>query len=160
MSFLRSLSLSAILVVSVSPAAFADDAADDLKALQGSWSVSEATSNGVPIPDEFRDKMTFIFEKDVLRLEGPLAAQPDEPKPEFPELRFTLNTSNSPRSLDLTALNGPQKGTSLPGIYEVKGDTLKFCAPNQPKGTMRPTEFAAQEGSNNVYFLLKRKPAK
>jgi uncharacterized protein (TIGR03067 family) len=155
------LSCIAVLLFALGPwIPPADQAADDLKALQGTWLVAEATNQGEPIPEEFRVQMSFVFEKDVMRLEGPMAAEPGGEKPDFPRLRIKLDPSTTPHSFDMTALNGPDKDMTVPAIYEIKGDELKFCAPNRPKDAKRPTSFSAPKDSGNIYFVLKRKPAK
>jgi uncharacterized protein (TIGR03067 family) len=158
MSRLLCLAWFALAVV---PTGFgADDEADDLKALQGTWVVTDATNDGEPIPDEFRETMTLIFDKEKLRFEGPLAAEAGQ-KPEFPEFRFKIDTKASPRAIDMTALNGPQKDQLVPALYEIKGDVLKLCGPSRPdKDSKRPTSITAEKGSEQILFVLKRKPAK
>src|SRR5262249_38099896 len=44
---------------------------------------------------------------------------------------FTLDPSKRPKWLDNTPEQGPNKGQSLPAIYELQGDTLKLCFDNE-----------------------------
>ena len=53
---------------------------------------------------------------------------------------YTINYANNGRTI------------TYPGLYEVDGDTLKFCY--ALRGTDRPTE--CQEGPSNVLYLFKR----
>ena len=42
----------------------------------------------------------------------------------------------------------------MPGIYELKGDTLKVCFAKP--GQNRPTEFTTKQGTGFLYCLYKR----
>jgi uncharacterized protein (TIGR03067 family) len=59
--------------------------------------------------------------------------------------RFRIDPTKKPRAIDYTMTEGPTKGKTQLGIYELDGDTVKFCfaAP----GKERPTDFTAEEGS-------------
>ena len=60
---------------------------------------------------------------------------------------FTLGTAQSPRQIDI------KSGTAaLPCIYELDGDTLTWCHPQD--GQARPTEFKAGDG--RYVFVFKR----
>ena len=67
-----------------------------------------------------------------------------------------LDPSRSPKALDVTVAEGPNKGAVMLGIYEINGDTLKVCFDAQ--GKKRPTEFTSPPGSD--YFVNVHKRAK
>jgi uncharacterized protein (TIGR03067 family) len=63
---------------------------------------------------------------------------------------FALDATQSPKAITFT----PEKGDeTAPGIYEIKGDTLRLCFTNGPS---RPKEFAAPKGSDARLMVLQR----
>jgi len=65
-----------------------------------------------------------------------------------------LDPSKSPKTIDVTMIEGPNKGAIMLGIYEIDGDTLKVCFDAQ--GKKRPTEFKSAPGSENFVNVHKR----
>jgi uncharacterized protein (TIGR03067 family) len=57
----------------------------------------------------------------------------------------------SPKALEITGTDGPNKGKTFPAIYELKGDTLTVCY--DLSGKARPTEFKSKAGTQ--LFLAK-----
>jgi uncharacterized protein (TIGR03067 family) len=69
---------------------------------------------------------------------------------------FKLDPTQKPAAVDLTALDGKYKGTVSPGIYELKGDTLRWCQSDDEKSTKRLKEFVSPEESRIYVFTFKR----
>jgi uncharacterized protein (TIGR03067 family) len=71
---------------------------------------------------------------------------------------FKVDVSSKPKQIDVSFTEGPEKGKSLLGIYELEGDTYKVCLafPGKP----RPKAFATKAGSGCVLEVLKREKAK
>jgi uncharacterized protein (TIGR03067 family) len=67
---------------------------------------------------------------------------------------FKVDPSKKPKTIDVTFTDGPDKGKTLLGIYELEGDTYKVCV--DPEGKNRPTEFKIKPGSGHVLQVLKR----
>jgi uncharacterized protein (TIGR03067 family) len=67
---------------------------------------------------------------------------------------FRLDPSRSPKAVDTTPSEGPDKGKTVRGIYELEGDTLRTCV--APPGEERPSEFAAEVETNFMLFVYKR----
>jgi len=68
---------------------------------------------------------------------------------------FKVDISKKPKQIDVLFSEGPEKGKTSLGIYELEGDTYKVCiglADNQN----RPTEFVSKPGSGHVLEVLKR----
>lgn len=71
---------------------------------------------------------------------------------------FKLDPTKKPKQINMTVKEGDKfvKMTSL-GIYELKGNTLKWAA-NEPGKDQRPDEFAEREGM--LYVVLERQKKK
>jgi uncharacterized protein (TIGR03067 family) len=140
----RALAATALAVLLLLPAAFlrADDpppAAD--KDLEGEWDVTAGFRNGKDTPP--LERLVYTFRGGVLS---------GDEKPGKYAVR--ADAAKTPRAIDLTPQDGPDKGKPSLGIYEVKGDVLRLCVAEQGKD--RPTEFASKEGSNADLTTLKR----
>jgi uncharacterized protein (TIGR03067 family) len=67
---------------------------------------------------------------------------------------FKVDVTSTPKRIDATFTKGPDKGKTMLGIYELKGDTYKVCF--DVNGKNRPSEFASTPGSGHVLQVLKR----
>jgi len=67
---------------------------------------------------------------------------------------FKVDPSKKPKTIDVTFSDGPEKGKTTLGIYELEGDTYKACI--DPAGKARPTEFAIKPGSGHALVIHKR----
>jgi uncharacterized protein (TIGR03067 family) len=68
-----------------------------------------------------------------------------------------LNTTKTPKALDLIFSSGPEAGTRSLGIYELDGDSWKLCLTTT--AAPRPTKFATEPGSGNALETLTRETA-
>jgi uncharacterized protein (TIGR03067 family) len=116
----------------------AGDAKKDSARLQGTWKAS------------FEDK------KLVLTIKGDqfTFTMGDEKY----QGTFKLDPSKKPKHIDMTVKKGDKfvNKTSV-GIYELKGNTLKWAA-NEPGKDQRPDEFRETEGM--LYVVLDRQKKK
>jgi len=137
------------LVVSGGTGTRADDKADvekELKKFEGTWTVESVAAGGMEIPIDNFKGMTVTFEGDKYTVKmGDQVIQVATQK---------LDPSKSPKTLDGTVAEGPDKGTVILGIYEISGDTLKVCF--DPEGKKRPTEFKTAAGSQTTLAVYKR----
>lgn len=133
----------------------------ELVKLAGTWEVIEATHDGEPALQEEIRGFRFVFRDNTLKLCGPAPQGEDE---------FQLRIIGTPQSgaVDLVQMvKGalPREQTTpliydlqeetTPAIHEVRGDTLRMCLPL--RGAMqRPTSFAAEKGSRETSFVLRR----
>jgi hypothetical protein len=69
--------------------------------------------------------------------------------------KFKLDPSKSPRHIDYEVLEGPAKGGTMQGIYELEGNTVKFCF--GPPGGERPSKFESQLGERRTFSVWKKK---
>jgi len=66
---------------------------------------------------------------------------------------FKLDLTKTPKQYNFTITDGPAKGKTGPCIYELEGDTWKFCSSFRTSEC--PTEFATKPGSGTVFEILK-----
>jgi uncharacterized protein (TIGR03067 family) len=133
----------------------ANDAKADLEKLQGVWVVTAIEEGGESTTaKDLPAAITVTFKGDKMVMDGPLAAPKGE-KPVKPEFTVKLDPSQKPKAIDTVALGGKFKGKTGKGIYQLDGDELKLCLPNQ-ESKDRPTEFKSLAGSDLVVMTLKR----
>ena len=127
----------------------ADDKADlekEVRKFQGAWTFESSETGGEKLPAGELKGFILIFEgaKHTVK-KGDEVIQVGTQK---------LDPSKSPKTIDVTMTEGPNKGTVMLGIYEIDGDTLKVCF--DPQGKKRPTEFKSAPGSENFVNVHKR----
>jgi uncharacterized protein (TIGR03067 family) len=110
-----------------------DDAREELKKWQGSWTTT-AEYNGEKSPDKFitsikDDKFTVKLGDKIID-----------------SGTFKLGVDKKLKTIDATSDFGPNKGNILLGIYEMDGDTIKVCFAEKE----RPKEFSAKKDSGQV----------
>jgi uncharacterized protein (TIGR03067 family) len=68
--------------------------------------------------------------------------------------RFVLDPGEKVGRIDLIPLDGPEKGTTFPGIYERDGETLKLCVSWASGGRgERPVAFVSRHGRGDDIYL-------
>jgi uncharacterized protein (TIGR03067 family) len=127
--------------------------ADDAKKLQGKWEVVELVAYGKKVDLATIKGVKFLFAADKLTIQPP-----NDKLEEIVARTYTLKIEpkKQPAQVDLISLDGPNKGNVSPGIYELKGDTLRWCQSDDPKSKERPKGFTSPEKSAFYLFTLKR----
>jgi uncharacterized protein (TIGR03067 family) len=110
--------------------------ADVLKQIQGTWKFTEHQADGKSASKEELSKMkiTFTGDKWVVQQDGK-SIQAGTHK---------FDPSKKPGHVDAAVSEGEGKGTTMLGIYEITGDTMKVCF--DQAGKQRPASFAAKAG--------------
>ena len=118
---------------------------EELKRLGGTWRFLEEEVEGTKIPKE-------VFAKDTLILNGQHFTSFVAGK--RVNGVFKIDLVAKPKSIDITFSEGPGKGQTHKGIYELKGDTQKFCiaGPNKP----RPDAFVSKPLSGHIVQVMER----
>jgi uncharacterized protein (TIGR03067 family) len=118
---------------------------DELKRFKATWRFVEIEVQGQKVPEK-------AFEKDTLVLKGNQFTSYVAGK--VVHGLFKIDPLAKPKTIDIIFTEGPGKGHSQKGIYELEGDTQKICIamPDQP----RPTEFASKPDNNHILEVLKR----
>jgi uncharacterized protein (TIGR03067 family) len=137
---LRLLCLSLVLMCSPVPAVTGDDKKDE-DAIRGVWLAAEAELGGNKFPDDQRKSIKLELK------DGKYTLGVDKGT-------IKLDPSAKPKTLDVVGTDGPNKGKTIPAIYELDGDTLKVCY--DLGGKARPTEFKTAAGTKQFLVVYKR----
>lgn len=118
----------------------ADDVEKDLKKLEGTWTFDSVEAGGNKLPAEQFKTMSVTMEgtKYSVKLNDMVVEAATQ----------KIDSSKSPKTMDVTVTEGPNKGKVYLAIYEINGDTLKVCF--DPEGKKRPTEFKGDVGSQTL----------
>src|SRR5262245_19118523 len=67
---------------------------------------------------------------------------------------FTIDPTKMPKTIDYQATDGPTKGKTHLGIYEIDGEQVKYCfaAPDAE----RPADFTSKPGERRTLSVWKR----
>jgi uncharacterized protein (TIGR03067 family) len=137
------------LATSGGPGTVADDKAKlekEARKFQGTWTFESSVTGSEELPADQLKMLVVIFEGDKHTVKkGDEVIQVGTQK---------LDPSKSPKTIDVTMVEGPSKGTVMLGIYEIDADRLKVCF--DPEGKSRPTDFKSAPGSKNFVNVHKR----
>src|SRR5262245_15790509 len=134
--------------VLTAPATAGGDAAKkDMERLQGTWTVVTMEEKGSKAPEEVLKDIAVEIKGDriIISEKGKLVV----------EFRYKLDAGKKPRAIDLTHLSGDEKGKTELGIYEVEGDTARFCVSDAARE--RPGAFGTSKDDDRNLFVIKRK---
>jgi uncharacterized protein (TIGR03067 family) len=121
---------------------------NELKKLQGSWTVAESEHGGKKVPAKELAKLTVEVADNKMTTRD--AGEIKE------EASITLIDGKAkPAALDVKITSGSDSGKVVKGIYKLDGDTLTICVAEPGKD--RPEAFAAKAGSGHTLMVLKRK---
>lgn len=148
---------------------------DDAKNLQGTWEITELIVGGKPVPAKKIQGLRFQFKDDKLTVLPTSLPDLSEIEGAAPgavarsllstyapvvvdkrSFTFKIDASKKPAAVDLTALDGKLKGSLSVGIYELKGDTLRWCQSDDEKAKERPKDLKSPEKSALYLFTFKR----
>ena len=140
------VSLAALVVIFATSSVVGQQKKGDHDLLEGKWLVKKMTKRGKTLqPDAFKGE-AFTFSKGRMTI-----ASNDR------TFRFAIDAAKKPKQLDLTAEDGPFKGQTLPGIYQLDGKTLVLCLPHD-KNTERPDAFESKGNGapSRILYHLER----
>jgi uncharacterized protein (TIGR03067 family) len=122
-----------------------EDVKKELEKLRGTWKWVFMEQEGTKLPEATFKDSRLIIDGDKF-----LARDPQQTL----KGTFTVSVSQKPKTIDVTFTEGPEKGKSFKGIYELEGDTYKVCL--ALPGKERPTEFVSKPESGYVLEILRR----
>jgi len=121
----------------------ADAAADEWKKLAGTWKVDAATLTGNDATDMLKAAVLTIEEGKYKLVFGGTDAG-----------TLTIDPAKKPKTMMIVGTDGPNKGKTIPAIYEIDGDTLKLCY--ALGGKEAPTEFKSTAENKALLITYKR----
>jgi len=144
---LFAVSLASVVCVTGALGQDTKDAAEELKKvlmqLEGAWTSVSVERDGQALGEDFVKDFKLVFKDDKVTARHPA--------------KFKLDLSKTPKRIDVTPEEGPDKDRTIEGIYELKGEDLKVCI--ALPGKERPKEFVSKPDSGTVLFVLKKAKA-
>ena len=113
--------------------------------LNGTWKPVEVELGGVKLPEAAFAAWRLELDKGKYALKG--AESPDSGT-------YAVDAAKKPATMDVTGVDGPNKGKTYPCIYELKGDTLRICY--DLSGKKRPSEFRTEK-QTKLYLVTYKK---
>jgi uncharacterized protein (TIGR03067 family) len=117
----------------------------ELDKFQGTWTIESLELEGKKQPEDASKGFKLVIKGDQFT-----SSQGDLVYKGY----FKVDVGKKPKTIDITFTEGPEKGKTIVGIYELEGDTYKVCLNMNDKD--RPKEFVSKEGSGHVLEVLKR----
>jgi uncharacterized protein (TIGR03067 family) len=149
---MRTLVLAGVALVAtlgLAAVALADDAADrkDKEKLQGTWMAVSGEKDGKDDPEAKEHAIVFEGDKFSIKKGDKVIVQGT----------FKIDASKSPKTMDLTITEGPEKvkDKTAMSIYVLDGDELTWCV-GEPGSGERPEKLATKEGVKQMLVKFKR----
>jgi len=117
----------------------------DVERLQGTWSVSSLEIEGAKMGENVFAGSKIVVDGNKFTTISMGATYKGI---------FKIDVASKPKTLDLMFDEGPEKGNTSLGIYELDGDSWKLCLCVGSK--VRPKEFVTKAGSGHALETLKR----
>jgi uncharacterized protein (TIGR03067 family) len=141
----RIVPMIAVLVL-LGAAGAQDSIKKEIAQLEGEWSMVSGKANGQSMPEESVKSGKRIARdgETTVKIGGQV----------YFKAKFSIDPTKKPKSIDYAMMEGPTKGKTHLGIYELDGDIVTFCfaAPGQD----RPTELTANKGSQRTLNVWNR----
>jgi RNA polymerase sigma factor (sigma-70 family) len=118
--------------------------------LQGTWNFVALEVEGGIVPENIIKGSRAVVQRNTITTISPTGQV-------LHKSTFHLDVASTPRALDLTYTEGPMKGATSLGIYELDGDTWKICI--APPGKDRPRGFVTEARSGLSVQTVKRAAA-
>ena len=142
----RTLTASGLILCLLAPATLRSaEAVKGDKDLDGDWEAVSMIRDGKEGKPPGENKMVVTIKGDAITFK-----QGDDDH----KGTIKVDTSKTPKTMDLMPEDGPAKGKTLVGVYEIKGDELRVC--HGEPGKDRPAELSSKEGSGLMLITFKR----
>ncbi len=128
-----------------------EPAKTDFDKLQGTWITVSLATGGKPVieeknPSRFGPTVKLVYEGNKWRVvAGDKTVATGT---------WKIDATKTPKELDVMDESGTVNDKTKLAIYELEGDTFKYCI--GPAGKPRPAEFSSKEGSDNSLLVSRR----
>ena len=122
-----------------------DDARQELKKFEGTWRLLSGEDDGKKLSGEALKSARLTVEGDRHTVRVGEATYKGTHK---------LDPTKRPKAIDIHDTEGPFKGQTVLGIYELVGDEFRICY--APPGKDRPKKFAGGAGTGHRFHVWKR----
>jgi uncharacterized protein (TIGR03067 family) len=123
----------------------------DREKMKGTWTVVRLVMSGEKVPEGELTKLKILIASD-----GAMTVQRNGKT--IIKNTNKIDPTKKPKTIDVSYTMGDLKAQSALGIYEIDGDTIKYC--RAAPGKDRPSEFAAKEGSESIFAIYRREKSK
>ncbi len=124
-----------------------EDAGATTKDFEGTWLPLSAELAGEKWPDKILKTIKLVLKDENYKVT--VGESIDEGT-------WKIDSSKSPKTMDIKGINGPNKGKTFLTIYELDKDTLRVCY--DLSGKQRPTEFKTK--AKTMLYLVTYKRSK
>jgi RNA polymerase sigma-70 factor (ECF subfamily) len=130
-------------------------ATDDAQSLQGLWFQVEMESDGKKLnKDALKGAAQMLVKGSEMWIGKDAARQMGRYK------TYKLDTTKTPKQIDLTSHDGQEKGQTAAAIYKLEDDRLTICMPYfTADPSTRPTQFTTVAGDTLMITVFERAPA-
>ena len=120
----------------------------DYEKITGKWRPTSMQMGDTKFTDEQLNATTLAIDGEnyTVTIKG------EKDTAEIDKGTLKVDVLAKPMSMDILSKEGPNKGKTIPAIYEISGDTLKVCYALD--GKKRPTEF--KTGDKVLLAIYKR----
>jgi uncharacterized protein (TIGR03067 family) len=151
MKSLNALILATGALMAADNPAKEDPSKSDLDKLRGTWLTVSLVNDGKTVVDEKTPPKEGPMTK--VAYEGTKWMIKVGDKTVFTGI-FKIDSAKKPKEIDFMEESDTKGEKTKLGIYEIDGDTIKFCL--APLGKPRPTEFTSKQGSGHSLGVMKR----
>jgi uncharacterized protein (TIGR03067 family) len=120
---------------------------EEWKMIEGTWIPVTAELGGQKLPDDFLKDTKLVLS----------AGRYTYHTQQLDQGTYKLIPTKEPKALkamDVTGVEGPNKGRTLLAIYELAGDTMRICY--DLDGKLRPDAFTTRAGTQQLLIIYKR----
>jgi uncharacterized protein (TIGR03067 family) len=122
----------------------ADDAQRELARIEGVWAITTLESRGMQRPADgrvaaARNPFIIVGDRYVFGTHG-----------------GTVKIDRAKHTVDLTVTDGRYQGTTLLGLYEIKGGTLRIALATPRQAGERPKDFKTDTDSLHVVYTFEK----
>jgi len=122
----------------------------DYERLTGTFSLVSGVVDGKPVPEEVRKKTILVTDHNKFTVSTGDEAGTSSGG------TFTIDPTQTPKTVDSLQAGGPDEGKTVLGIYEIiDANHKRACW--APVGQPRPTAFSSEPGSGHILQVWERK---